>query len=62
MTRDRSALQFIQAVTQNHFYPAYVSVLSVTHFKPRSKSQRRRFEEELNERMIRTIDGINSQK
>lgn len=29
---------------------------------PRSKSQRRRFEEELNERMIRTIDGINSQK
>lgn len=28
----------------------------------RSKSQRRRFEEELNERMIRTIDGINSQK
>ncbi|KAG7245186.1 hypothetical protein INR49_023752 [Caranx melampygus] len=27
-----------------------------------SKSQRRRFEEELNERMIRTIDGINSQK
>lgn len=30
--------------------------------RPRSKSQRRRFEEELNERMIRTIDGINSQK
>uniref|UniRef100_A0A4W6FMJ8 Adenylate cyclase type 2 n=1 Tax=Lates calcarifer TaxID=8187 RepID=A0A4W6FMJ8_LATCA len=30
------------------------------HFQ--SKSQRRRFEEELNERMIRTIDGINSQK
>ncbi|KAM4631183.1 adenylate cyclase type 2b [Polymixia lowei] len=28
----------------------------------RSKSQRKRFEEELNERMIRTIDGINSQK
>ncbi|KAJ8268307.1 hypothetical protein COCON_G00134790 [Conger conger] len=26
------------------------------------KSQRKRFEEELNERMIRTIDGINSQK
>ncbi|XP_024113655.1 adenylate cyclase type 2b [Oryzias melastigma] len=34
------------------------------HFQrgERSKSQRRRFEEELNERMIRTIDGINSQK
>ncbi|XP_077362966.1 adenylate cyclase type 2-like isoform X1 [Festucalex cinctus] len=34
------------------------------HFqrRDRSKSQRRRFEEELNERMIRTIDGINSQK
>ncbi|TNM93279.1 hypothetical protein fugu_018681 [Takifugu bimaculatus] len=34
------------------------------HFqrRERSKSQRRRFEEELNERMIRTIDGINSQK
>lgn len=31
-------------------------------FDCRSKSQRRRFEEELNERMIRTIDGINSQK
>uniref|UniRef100_A0AAX7TD71 Adenylate cyclase type 2 n=1 Tax=Astatotilapia calliptera TaxID=8154 RepID=A0AAX7TD71_ASTCA len=30
--------------------------------RERSKSQRRRFEEELNERMIRTIDGINSQK
>ncbi|TMS18037.1 Adenylate cyclase type 2 [Larimichthys crocea] len=32
------------------------------HRRERSKSQRRRFEEELNERMIRTIDGINSQK
>ncbi|KAI4817913.1 hypothetical protein KUCAC02_011285 [Chaenocephalus aceratus] len=34
------------------------------HFqrRERSKSQRRRFEEELNDRMIRTIDGINSQK
>ncbi|KAF7655392.1 hypothetical protein LDENG_00056860 [Lucifuga dentata] len=34
------------------------------HFqrRDRSKSQRRRFEEELNERMIRTIDGLNSQK
>ncbi|KAK7898630.1 hypothetical protein WMY93_019483 [Mugilogobius chulae] len=34
------------------------------HFqrRERSKSQRRRFEEELTERMIRTIDGINSQK
>ncbi|XP_057683881.1 adenylate cyclase type 2b isoform X2 [Corythoichthys intestinalis] len=34
------------------------------HFqrRERSKSQKRRFEEELNERMIRTIDGINSQK
>nr|XP_020475810.1 adenylate cyclase type 2-like isoform X3 [Monopterus albus] len=34
------------------------------HFqrRERSKSQRKRFEEELNERMIRTIDGINSQK
>ncbi|XP_017276469.1 adenylate cyclase type 2b isoform X2 [Kryptolebias marmoratus] len=30
--------------------------------RERSKSQRKRFEEELNERMIRTIDGINSQK
>uniref|UniRef100_W5LEH7 Adenylate cyclase type 2 n=1 Tax=Astyanax mexicanus TaxID=7994 RepID=W5LEH7_ASTMX len=28
----------------------------------RTKSQKKRFEEELNERMIRTIDGINSQK
>uniref|UniRef100_A0A8C8IBB9 Adenylate cyclase type 2 n=3 Tax=Salmoninae TaxID=504568 RepID=A0A8C8IBB9_ONCTS len=28
----------------------------------RTKSQKRRFEEELEERMIRTIDGINSQK
>ncbi|XP_041098116.1 adenylate cyclase type 2-like [Polyodon spathula] len=28
---------------------------------PRTKSQKKRFEEELNERMIRTIDGINSQ-
>ncbi|KPP77734.1 hypothetical protein Z043_102817, partial [Scleropages formosus] len=27
-----------------------------------TKSQKKRFEEELNERMIRTIDGINSQK
>ncbi|XP_032373616.1 adenylate cyclase type 2 isoform X2 [Etheostoma spectabile] len=35
------------------------------HFKRRSertKSQKKRFEEELNERMIRTFDGINSQK
>uniref|UniRef100_A0A8C9WK87 Adenylate cyclase type 2 n=1 Tax=Scleropages formosus TaxID=113540 RepID=A0A8C9WK87_SCLFO len=35
------------------------------HFQSRSertKSQKKRFEEELNERMIRTIDGINSQK
>ncbi|XP_030644960.1 adenylate cyclase type 2b [Chanos chanos] len=35
------------------------------HFPRRSertKSQKKRFEEELNERMIRTIDGINSQK
>ncbi|MCJ8749592.1 hypothetical protein PDJAM_G00177990 [Pangasius djambal] len=35
------------------------------HFPGRSertKSQKKRFEEELNERMIRTIDGINSQK
>ncbi|KAM8826282.1 adenylate cyclase type 2-like [Synchiropus picturatus] len=35
------------------------------HFQRRSertKSQKRRFEEELNERMIRTFDGINSQK
>ncbi|XP_015241476.1 PREDICTED: adenylate cyclase type 2 [Cyprinodon variegatus] len=30
--------------------------------RERSKSQRKRFEEELNERMIRTIDGINAQK
>ncbi|KAJ7991694.1 hypothetical protein DPEC_G00286540 [Dallia pectoralis] len=30
--------------------------------RERTKSQRRRFEEELEERMIRTIDGINSQK
>uniref|UniRef100_A0AAY4E2Z5 Adenylate cyclase type 2 n=1 Tax=Denticeps clupeoides TaxID=299321 RepID=A0AAY4E2Z5_9TELE len=29
---------------------------------PRTKSQKKRFEEELNERMIRTIDGINAQK
>ncbi|XP_019906015.1 adenylate cyclase type 2b isoform X3 [Esox lucius] len=29
--------------------------------RERTKSQRRRFEEELEERMIRTIDGINSQ-
>ncbi|KAM9783326.1 adenylate cyclase type 2-like [Neosynchiropus ocellatus] len=28
----------------------------------RTKSQKRRFEQELNERMIRTFDGINSQK
>ncbi|KAF7708000.1 adenylate cyclase type 2 isoform X1 [Silurus meridionalis] len=28
----------------------------------RTKSQKKRFEEELNERMIRTFDGINSQK
>uniref|UniRef100_A0AAY4E2Y4 Adenylate cyclase type 2 n=1 Tax=Denticeps clupeoides TaxID=299321 RepID=A0AAY4E2Y4_9TELE len=35
------------------------------HFQRRSertKSQKKRFEEELNERMIRTIDGINAQK
>ncbi|KAF7226087.1 transcript variant X3 [Nothobranchius furzeri] len=35
------------------------------HFKRRSertKSQKKRFEEEFNERMIRTFDGINSQK
>ncbi|XP_062866029.1 adenylate cyclase type 2b [Trichomycterus rosablanca] len=35
------------------------------HFQGRSertKSQKKRFEEELNERMIRTIDGINAQK
>ncbi|XP_017337025.2 adenylate cyclase type 2b isoform X1 [Ictalurus punctatus] len=35
------------------------------HFPGRSertKSQKKRFEEELNERMIRTIDGINAQK
>uniref|UniRef100_A0AAR2JHV0 adenylate cyclase n=1 Tax=Pygocentrus nattereri TaxID=42514 RepID=A0AAR2JHV0_PYGNA len=35
------------------------------HFQRRSertKSQKKRFEEELNERMIRTFDGINSQK
>nr|XP_029519660.1 adenylate cyclase type 2-like [Oncorhynchus nerka] len=30
--------------------------------RERTKSQKRRFEEELEERMIRTIDGINSQK
>ncbi|KAL0962102.1 hypothetical protein UPYG_G00335690 [Umbra pygmaea] len=32
------------------------------HRRERTKSQRRRFEEELEERMIKTIDGINSQK
>ncbi|XP_042565067.1 adenylate cyclase type 2 isoform X1 [Clupea harengus] len=35
------------------------------HFRrrtERTKSQKRRFEEEFNERMIRTFDGINSQK
>ncbi|RXN20273.1 adenylate cyclase type 2 [Labeo rohita] len=31
-------------------------------FQQRTKSQKKRFEEELNERIIRTIDGINSQK
>nr|XP_055075421.1 adenylate cyclase type 2b isoform X2 [Misgurnus anguillicaudatus] len=31
-------------------------------FQLRTKSQKKRFEEELNERIIRTIDGINSQK
>uniref|UniRef100_A0A672ZSA3 adenylate cyclase n=1 Tax=Sphaeramia orbicularis TaxID=375764 RepID=A0A672ZSA3_9TELE len=38
--------------------------MGLYHFqrRERSKSQRRRFEEELNERMIRTIDGLNSQK
>lgn len=28
----------------------------------RTKSQKKRFEEELNERMIQAIDGINAQK
>lgn len=32
----------------------------IVHF--RTKSQKRRFEEELNERMIQAIDGINAQK
>ncbi|XP_061675568.1 adenylate cyclase type 2 isoform X2 [Syngnathoides biaculeatus] len=32
------------------------------HRSERTKSQKKRFEEELNERMIRTFDGINSQK
>uniref|UniRef100_A0A8C1T8M2 adenylate cyclase n=1 Tax=Cyprinus carpio TaxID=7962 RepID=A0A8C1T8M2_CYPCA len=32
------------------------------HRSERTKSQKKRFEEELNERIIRTIDGINSQK
>lgn len=31
-------------------------------FHYRTKSQKRRFEEELNERMIQAIDGINAQK
>uniref|UniRef100_A0A4W3I4W5 Adenylate cyclase type 2 n=1 Tax=Callorhinchus milii TaxID=7868 RepID=A0A4W3I4W5_CALMI len=40
----------INTVVNGHFYCC------------RTKSQKRRFEEELNERMIRAIDGINSQK
>lgn len=31
-------------------------------FSYRTKSQKKRFEEELNERMIQAIDGINAQK
>ncbi|XP_060134154.1 adenylate cyclase type 2 isoform X2 [Zootoca vivipara] len=32
------------------------------HCRERTKSQKKKFEEELNERMIRAIDGINAQK
>lgn len=39
-----------------------VTILISHIFHFRTKSQKRRFEEELNERMIQAIDGINAQK
>ncbi|XP_070292480.1 adenylate cyclase type 2-like [Salvelinus sp. IW2-2015] len=44
------------------FYRRNTKSLTYLVSTPRTKSQKRRFEEELEERMIRTIDGINSQK
>lgn len=40
----------------------YIFFLELPVSLYRTKSQKKRFEEELNERMIRTFDGINSQK
>lgn len=39
-----------------------VNVVSLIHLHLRTKSQKKRFEKELNERIIRTFDGINAQK
>lgn len=49
-----------------HFWACFkslslISILPLNHLF-RTKSQKKRFEEELNERIIRTIHGINSQK
>ncbi|XP_032813401.1 adenylate cyclase type 2 isoform X1 [Petromyzon marinus] len=39
-----------------------IQMVQINPSRERSRSQRRRFEEELNERMIQAIEGINSQK
>ncbi|VCW49245.1 unnamed protein product, partial [Gulo gulo] len=48
---------------KTHFVFALVTFsLVMSPFSYRTKSQKKRFEEELNERMIQAIDGINAQK
>lgn len=60
-SRDERGEQFVLTRFRTSSFPPR-QTLNMCPLSPRSKSQRKRFEEELNERMIRTIDGINSQK
>ncbi|KAJ0065890.1 hypothetical protein NL108_000134, partial [Boleophthalmus pectinirostris] len=45
-----------------YFLLYIIIIFFVGDFQTRTKSQKKRFEEELNERIIRTFDGINAQK
>uniref|UniRef100_A0A672LTP4 adenylate cyclase n=1 Tax=Sinocyclocheilus grahami TaxID=75366 RepID=A0A672LTP4_SINGR len=56
MTNENGKINTAVSLTMRHYELSNISVLL------RTKSQKKRFEEELNERMIRTFDGINSQK
>lgn len=46
----------------NFIFALVTFSLVMSPFSYRTKSQKKRFEEELNERMIQAIDGINAQK